>query len=166
MRQVIAHEIGHALGLAAQHGGVVSSFPVDSLRAPELHEQIRRERDDHGLRAPELRRPAGRRPAAEGLHPPASDPFDDFAINWGYRVHPRSRNRADDERADAQQLARQSERDVSVSLRARRSSAASIPGRRPKTSATIRYAPRTSRSRTCERSCRSSSRGRRGQGRL
>ena len=69
MRQVITHEIGHALGL--QHNMIASaSFPVDSLRSPSFTRQVRRERDDHGLRATELRRAAGRRPRDEGLHPP------------------------------------------------------------------------------------------------
>ena len=38
--------------------------------ARRVHEQVRRERDDHGLRATELRRAAGRRSQAERFHSP------------------------------------------------------------------------------------------------
>jgi hypothetical protein len=84
MRQVITHEIGHALGL--QHNMMASaSFPTDSLRSPSftskygvsatIMDYARQNyiaQPNDGLKTKDFIRRLG--------------PFDDFAINWGYRV--------------------------------------------------------------------------------
>jgi hypothetical protein len=86
MRQVITHEIGHALGL--QHNMTASAnFPVDSLRKPSftsrygvsatIMDYARQNyvaQPGDGLRTKDFIRRVG--------------PFDDFAITWGYRVVP------------------------------------------------------------------------------
>jgi hypothetical protein len=86
MRQVITHEIGHALGL--QHNMVASSsFPVESLRDPAFTSQ-------YGVSATimDYARQNYVAQPGDGLQPKdfirRLGPFDDFAINWGYRVLP------------------------------------------------------------------------------
>lgn len=86
MRQVITHEIGHALGL--QHNMVASSsFPVESLRDPKFTSQ-------YGVSATimDYARQNYVAQPGDGLQPKdfirRLGPFDDFAINWGYRVLP------------------------------------------------------------------------------
>jgi hypothetical protein len=88
MLQVISHEIGHALGL--QHNMIASSsFPTDSLRSPtftskygvsatimDYARQNYIAQPTDGLKTKDFIRRLG--------------PFDDFAINWGYRVFPSS----------------------------------------------------------------------------
>ena len=84
MRQVITHEIGHALGL--QHNMIASaSFPVDSLRKPSFTRV-------YGVSATimDYARQNYVAQPGDGLQPKdfirRVGPFDDFAINWGYRV--------------------------------------------------------------------------------
>ena len=86
MHQVIAHEIGHALGLP--HNMVASSsYPVDSLRSasftsvygvsPSIMDYARQNyvaQPGDGLAPKDFIRRLG--------------PFDRFVINWGYRVLP------------------------------------------------------------------------------
>src|SRR5690606_34637888 len=84
VRQVIAHEIGHALGLP--HNMIASSaFPVDSLRSPTFTER-------YGV-SPSIMDYARQNYVAQ----PGDGvtrfirkigPYDHYAINWGYRVFP------------------------------------------------------------------------------
>ena len=89
MRQVITHEIGHALGL--QHNMVASSsFPVDSLRSPSFVSK-------YGVSATIMDYARQNYVAQPGDNLKPKDyirrlgPFDDFAINWGYRLLPAAR---------------------------------------------------------------------------
>ncbi len=88
MRQVIAHEVGHALGLP--HNMVASnSFPVDSLRSPSFVRQ-------YGVSATIMDYARQNYVAQPGDGLVGNDfirrlgPFDDFIINWGYRVLPQA----------------------------------------------------------------------------
>src|SRR5690606_6148865 len=84
VRPVIAHEIGHALGLP--HNMIASSaFPVDSLRSPTFTER-------YGV-SPSIMDYARQNYVAQ----PGDGvtrfirkigPYDHYAINWGYRVIP------------------------------------------------------------------------------
>ncbi len=86
MRQVITHEVGHALGL--QHNMMASaSFPSDSLRSKSFTGK-------YGVSATimDYARQNYIAQPTDGLAPKdfirRLGPFDDFAINWGYRVLP------------------------------------------------------------------------------
>ncbi len=84
VRQVIAHEIGHALGLPHNMIGS-SSFPVDSLRSPSFTSR-------YGV-SPSVMDYARQNYVAQpgdGVirFVRMMGPYDDYAINWGYRVIP------------------------------------------------------------------------------
>ena len=84
MRQVIAHEIGHAIGLP--HNMIASSaFPVDSLRSPTFTSA-------YGV-APTIMDYTRQNYVAQ----PGDGvtrfvrmigPYDDYAVNWAYRWYP------------------------------------------------------------------------------
>jgi hypothetical protein len=86
MRQVITHEVGHALGLP--HNMIASaSFPTDSLRSRSFTNR-------YGVSATimDYARQNYVAQPGDGLEPKdfirRLGPFDDFAIEWGYRVFP------------------------------------------------------------------------------
>lgn len=86
MRQVVTHEVGHALGLP--HNMIASSsFPTDSLRKPSFTRR-------YGVSATimDYARQNYIAQPGDGLEPKdyirRLGPFDDFIINWGYRVLP------------------------------------------------------------------------------
>jgi hypothetical protein len=94
MRQVITHEVGHALGLP--HNMIASSsFPVDSLRKPSFTRR-------YGVSATimDYARQNYVAQPGDGLEPRdyirRLGPFDDFVINWGYRVIPGARTPEDE----------------------------------------------------------------------
>jgi hypothetical protein len=89
MRKVVTHEVGHALGLP--HNMVASfSFPVDSLRKASFTRK-------YGVSATimDYARQNYVAQPGDGLEPKdyirRLGPFDDFVINWGYRVLPNAR---------------------------------------------------------------------------
>ena len=86
MRKVITHEIGHAIGLP--HNMIASaSFPVDSLRSRTFVNR-------YGVSATimDYARQNYIAQPGDGLAPldfiRRLGPFDEFIINWGYRVFP------------------------------------------------------------------------------
>lgn len=88
MRKVITHEVGHAIGLP--HNMIASSsFPVDSLRRKSFVNQ-------YGVSATimDYARQNYVAQPEDGLAPRdfirRLGPFDDFIINWGYRVFPQA----------------------------------------------------------------------------
>jgi len=88
MRQVITHEVGHAIGLP--HNMIASSsFPVDSLRKASFVSV-------YGVSATimDYARQNYIAQPGDGLQPRdfvrRLGPFDDFVINWGYRVLPQA----------------------------------------------------------------------------
>ena len=88
MRKVITHEVGHALGLP--HNMVASaSFPVDSLRKPSFTRR-------YGVSATimDYARQNYVAQPGDGLDPKdfirRLGPFDEYVINWGYRVIPQA----------------------------------------------------------------------------
>jgi uncharacterized protein DUF4953/uncharacterized protein DUF5117/uncharacterized protein DUF5118 len=89
LRKVITHEVGHALGLP--HNMVASSFiPVDSLRSPAFASRY-----GVSLTIMDYARQNYVAQPGDGLRPEdfirRLGPFDDFVINWGYRVLPDAR---------------------------------------------------------------------------
>lgn len=88
MRQVITHEIGHALGLP--HNMIASaSFPTDSLRSKSFTNR-------YGVSATIMDYARQNYVAQPGDGLEAKDfirrlgPFDEFVIEWGYRVLPQA----------------------------------------------------------------------------
>ncbi len=142
MRQVITHEIGHALGL--QHNMVASSsFPTESLRDPKFTSQ-------YGVSATimDYARQNYVAQPGDGLQPKdfirRLGPFDDFAINWGYRVVPAGARREEDDSTAGLRIRPAAFRIASCPA----SSAAWTRDRKRKTWATTRSSRRRMRSRT------------------
>jgi len=84
IRQVIAHEIGHALGLP-HNMAANDAYPVDSLRSPTFTEQ-------YGVSASvmDYARQNYIAQPEDGVERfiRKIGPYDKYAINWGYRIIP------------------------------------------------------------------------------
>ena len=96
IRQVIAHEIGHAIGLPHNMIGS-SSYPTESLRDADFARRM-------GV-SPSVMDYARQNYVAQpgdGLEPTdyirKIGPYDHYAVNWGYRVIPGAKS-PDDEKA-------------------------------------------------------------------
>jgi hypothetical protein len=88
MRQVITHEVGHALGLP--HNMVASSsFPVDSLRKATFTRKygVSATIMDYA-RQNYIAQPEDKLEPKDFIR--RLGPFDDYVINWGYRVLPQA----------------------------------------------------------------------------
>lgn len=92
IRQVIAHEIGHALGLP-HNMKANSSYPVDSLRSPTFTEQ-------YGVSASvmDYARQNYIAQPGDGVERfiRKIGPYDKYAINWGYRIIPEAETPEDE----------------------------------------------------------------------
>ncbi len=94
VRQVIAHEIGHAIGLP--HNMIASSaFPVDSLRSPTFTAEygVAATIMDYARQNYVAQPGDGVERFIRGI-----GPYDHYSVEWGYRVIPDART-PDDERA-------------------------------------------------------------------
>jgi hypothetical protein len=94
VRQVIAHEIGHAIGLP--HNMIASSaFPVDSLRSPTFTAEygVAATIMDYARQNYVAQPGDGVERFIRGI-----GPYDHYAVEWGYRVIPGAAT-PDDERA-------------------------------------------------------------------
>lgn len=84
IRQVIAHEIGHAIGLP-HNMKANSSYPVDSLRSPTFTEEF-------GVSASVMDYARQNYIAQPGdgveRYIRKIGPYDKYSVNWGYRVIP------------------------------------------------------------------------------
>jgi hypothetical protein len=86
LRMVITHEVGHAIGLP--HNMIASSsIPVDSLRSPSFASRY-----GVSLTIMDYARQNYVAQPGDGLKPPdfirRLGPFDEFAVNWAYRMIP------------------------------------------------------------------------------
>lgn len=89
MRQVIAHEIGHALGFP--HNMIASSsYPVDSLRSKSFARRMGVSASimDYA-RQNYIAQPGDQLEGADFIR--QIGPYDHYAVNWGYRVIPQAR---------------------------------------------------------------------------
>jgi hypothetical protein len=84
MRRVIAHEVGHALGLP-HNMKASSAYPVDSLRSGSFTQKM-------GIAATIMdyaRYNYVAQPGDENIRfVRQMGPYDDYAIEWGYRYFP------------------------------------------------------------------------------
>lgn len=95
LEYILAHEVGHCLGLM-HNMGRIERLPRGFAPQRIVHAAARHDPLDHGLRAFQLRGPAGRQGVK--LTPPDLGPYDDYVIKYAYTPLPDKKDMFDEEK--------------------------------------------------------------------
>lgn len=112
LRYVSAHEIGHTIGLM-HNMGASYSFPVDSLRSPSFTQKYGTTPSIMDYARNNFIAQPGDYERGVRLVPPIIGVYDEYAINWGYRLIRDAKN-PKDEKAELSKWIKKYESDTKL----------------------------------------------------